>query len=67
MVEDLIGRSRELSHFELGNQLLARNRKGALELCIIFWKGAEPVMLIGVIASNFHRLALRGRADRGSR
>jgi DNA polymerase-3 subunit delta len=69
MVEDLIGRSRELSNFQLGDQLMARNRKGALEtLHRLLEGGAEPLMLIGVIASNFHRLALAKDAlDRGSR
>lgn len=59
MVEDLIGRSRELSNFELGDQLLGRNRKAALEtLHRLLEGGAEPIMLIGLLASNFHRLAL---------
>ena len=59
MVDDLIGRSRELSNFELGDQLLANNRKRALEtLHRLLDDGAEPVMLIGLMASNYHRLAL---------
>ena len=59
MVEDLIGRSRELSNFELGDQLISRNRKAALQtLHRLLEDGAQPVMLIGVLASNFHRLAL---------
>ncbi len=59
MVDSLIGRSRELSNFELGDQLIARNRKRALEtLHRLLEGGAEPVMLIGLIASNYHRLAL---------
>jgi len=59
MVEDLIGRSRELSNFELGDQLLSRNRKAAMEtLHRLLDGGAEPLMLLGVLASNFHRLAL---------
>ena len=68
MVEDLIGRSRELSNFELGDQLVSRNRKAALEtLYCLLEGGAEPVMLIGVLASNFHRLALAKDAlTRGS-
>jgi DNA polymerase III subunit delta len=68
MVEDLIGRSRELSNFELGNQLMSRNRKAALEtLYRLLEGGAEPYMLIGVLASNFHRLALAKDAlERGS-
>jgi DNA polymerase III subunit delta len=59
LVEELIGRSRELSNFELADHLLARNRKRALEtLHRLLDDGAEPVMLVGLIASNYHRLAL---------
>jgi DNA polymerase-3 subunit delta len=59
MVDDLIGRSRELSNFELGDHLLANNRKRALEtLHRLLDDGAEPVMLIGLMASNYHKLAL---------
>ena len=58
-VEELIGRTRELSNFELADQVLAHNRKRALEtLHRLLEGGAEPVMLIGLIASNYHRLAL---------
>jgi DNA polymerase-3 subunit delta len=59
MVDTLVGRSRELSNFELADHLVARNRKRALQtLQRILDDGAEPVMLIGLIASNYHRLAL---------
>ena len=59
MVDALIGRSRELSNFELGDHLLANNRKRALEvLHRLLDDGSEPVMLIGLIAGNYHRLAL---------
>lgn len=59
VVDQLIGRSRELSNFELGDHLLAHNRKRALEtLHRLLDDGAEPVMLIGLIAGNYHRLAL---------
>ena len=59
LVDELIGRSRELSNFELGDHLLAKNRKRALEtLYRLLDDGAEPVMLVGLIASNYHRLAL---------
>jgi DNA polymerase-3 subunit delta len=59
VVDELIGRSRELSNFELGDHLLANNRKRALEtLHRLLDDGAEPVMLIGLIAGNYHRLAL---------
>lgn len=59
LVDELIGRSRELSNFELGDHLIAGNRKRALEtLHRLLEDGAEPVMLIGLIAGNYHRLAL---------
>lgn len=59
MIDNLTGRSRELSNFELTDHLVARNRKRALQtLHRLLNDGAEPVMLIGLIASNYHRLAL---------
>ena len=59
MVESLVGRSRELSNFELTDHLIARNRKRALQtLQRLLDDGVEPVMLIGLIASNYRRLAL---------
>jgi DNA polymerase-3 subunit delta len=58
-VDELIGRSRELSNFELGDHLMTGNRKKALEtLHRLLEDGAEPVMLVGLIAGNYHRLAL---------
>ena len=69
MVDDLIGRSRELSNWDLGDHLIARNRKQALEtLYRLLEGGSQPVMLIGAIAGNYHRLALAKEAlTRGSR
>jgi DNA polymerase-3 subunit delta len=59
VVDALVGRSRVLSNFELSDHLIARNRKRALAtLTRLLEDGAEPVMLIGLIASNYHRLAL---------
>lgn len=59
MVEALVGRSRELSNFELTDHLIARNRKRALEtLRRLLDDGAEPLMLTGLLASSYHRLAL---------
>jgi DNA polymerase-3 subunit delta len=59
MVETLVGRNRELSNFELTDHLIARNRKRALQILYrLLDDGAEPLMLIGLIAGNFHRLAL---------
>ena len=59
LVESLVGRSRELSNFELTDHLIARNRKRALEtLKRLLDDGVEPLMLTGLLASSFHRLAL---------
>jgi DNA polymerase III subunit delta len=59
MVDSLVGRSRELSNFELTDHLITRNRQRALQtLARLLDDGAEPLMLIGLIASNYHRLAL---------
>ena len=59
LVFELIGRSRELSNFELGDHLIARDRKRALEtLHRLIEGGSQPVMLLGAIAGNYHRLAL---------
>lgn len=59
MVDALVSRSRELSNFELTDHLIARNRRRALQILYrLLDDGAEPLMLIGLIAGNFHRLAL---------
>jgi DNA polymerase-3 subunit delta len=74
MVDDLIGHSRELSNFELGDQLIAGDRRRALmTLHHLLEDNVAPVMLIGLIASNYHRLALakelmkQGRRDEADR
>jgi DNA polymerase-3 subunit delta len=59
LVDQLIGRSRELSNFDLGDQLIAGDRKRALEtLHRLLEDDVAPVMLVGLIAGNYHRLAL---------
>jgi DNA polymerase-3 subunit delta len=59
MVDALVGRARELSNFELTDHLIARDRRRALAtLQKLLDDGAEPVMLVGLLASNYHRLAL---------
>lgn len=70
LVDGLIDRSRELSNFDLGDQLLAGDRKRALEtLHRLLEDDVAPVMLLGLIAGNYHRLAMakellaRGRRD----
>ena len=59
LVDKLIDRSRELSNFDLGDQLVAGDRRRALEtLHRLLEDEVQPVMLLGLIASNYHRLAL---------
>ena len=59
LVDQLIGRSRELSNFDLGDHLVAGDRRRALEtLHRLLENDVQPVMLLGLIASNYHRLAL---------
>lgn len=59
LVEQLISNSRELSNFALTDHLIGRNRIKALETVHkLLDDGAEPVMLLGLIASNYHRLAI---------
>ena len=59
MVETLVGHSREHSNFELTDYLISRDRRRALStLGRLLDDGAEPLMLIGLLASNYHRLAL---------
>jgi DNA polymerase III subunit delta len=71
LVEQLVPNSRELSNFELTDYLLAKNRTRALQILHkILDDGTEPLMLLGLIASNFHRLFLakemmRNGVDRG--
>ena len=59
LVDQLIDRSRELSNFDLGDQLVAGDRRRALETLHRLLEDDVPaVMLVGLIASNYHRLAL---------
>lgn len=59
MVDDLVARSRTLSNFELTDHLISRDRRRALQILErLLDDGTEPLMLIGLIASNYHRLAL---------
>jgi DNA polymerase-3 subunit delta len=74
LVDQLIGRSRQLSNFDLGDHLVAGDRRRALEtLHRLLEDDVQPVMLLGLIASNYHRLALakellkRGAKDEVSR
>jgi DNA polymerase-3 subunit delta len=68
MVQALVSRSRELSNFDLTDQLITGEYRRALEtLEHLLDDGAEPLMLIGLIASNFRRLALaKELSERGA-
>lgn len=57
LVDDLVPNSRELSNFELTDYLIGKNRRRALQILQkLLDDGAEPLMLLGLIASNYHRL-----------
>jgi DNA polymerase-3 subunit delta len=59
LVLSLVGRSRELMNFELSDHLIARDRPRALRtLKHLLDDGAQPVMLIGLLASTYRRMAL---------
>lgn len=59
LVEKLVPNSRELSNFDLTDHILNKNRNRSLQvLKKILDDGAEPLMLLGLIANNFHRLFL---------
>lgn len=59
LVESLVPDSRELSNFDLTDHLLANNKTRALQvLKKTLDDGAEPLMLLGLLAYNFRRLLL---------
>ena len=59
LVEALVSRSRELMNWELTDQMIQGNRRRAIQtLEHLLDDGAPPVMLIGLIASNYRRMAL---------
>lgn len=59
LVESLVPNSREISNFDLTDHLLAKNKTRSLQvLKKILDDGAEPLMLLGLLSYNFHRLFL---------
>jgi DNA polymerase III subunit delta len=59
LVDQLTPNSREVSNFDLSDQMLAGNRNGSMKvLQKVLDDGAEPLMLLGLIANNYHRLFL---------
>ena len=59
LVDALGVRSREHMNWELSDHLIARNRRAALRtLRNLLEDGVEPVLLIGLIAGTYRRMAL---------
>ena len=59
LVQTLVGRSREHMNWELSDHIISRNRKGALKtLKDLLDDGVEPLLLIGLIAGTYRRMAL---------
>ncbi len=57
LVESLVPNSRELTNFALTDQLIAKNKSNSLEILKkILDDGAEPLMLLGLIAHNFRKI-----------
>ncbi len=57
LIASLVPNSREISNFDLTDSLLSKNKTRALQILKkILDDGAEPLMLLGLIASNFRRL-----------
>ena len=59
LVDALISRSREHLNWELSDQIVAGNRPGALKTVRdLLGDGVEPVMLVGLLAGTYRRMAL---------
>ena len=59
LVDALSIRSRQHTNYELTDQMFARNGRAAMKtLKDLLDDGVEPLMLIGLIAGNYRRLAL---------
>lgn len=59
LVEQLVSRSREHMNWDLTDSIVTRKRRSALKILREFLDdGVEPVLLTGIIAGTFRRLAL---------
>lgn len=57
LIDSLVPNSRELTNFALSDQLIAKNKTKSLEILKkILDDGAEPLMLLGLIASNLRKI-----------
>ncbi|MBP6002079.1 MAG: DNA polymerase III subunit delta [Pyrinomonadaceae bacterium] len=68
LIDALVPNSRELTNFELTDNLVAGNKKKALMvLKKILDDGAEPLMILGLISYNYRRLLMaKEMMDRGA-
>lgn len=63
LIESLVGNSREISNFALSSYLFSGRRREALKvLKKILDDGGEPLMLLGLLASNLRRLLMAKEA-----
>ena len=59
LVDQLVSRSREHMNWDLTDNIVSRNRRAALKVMREFLDdGEEPVLLTGIIAGTFRRMAL---------
>lgn len=59
LIEALVPNSKELSNFDLTDSLIAKNKSKTFQILYkILDDGAEPLMLLGLIANNFRRISL---------
>jgi DNA polymerase-3 subunit delta len=59
LIESLVPNSRELTNFELTDNLVGKNKKRSLTILRkILDNGAEPLMILGLISYNFRRLLM---------
>ncbi len=59
LIDRLVPNSKELSNFDLTDSLIAKNKSQTFRILKkILDDGAEPLMLLGLIASNFRRISL---------
>lgn len=59
LIDSLVPNSKELSNFDLTDSLIAKNKSKTFQILKkILDDGAEPLMLLGLIANNFRRISL---------
>jgi DNA polymerase-3 subunit delta len=68
LVNQLVSRTREHMNWDLTDNIVSRNRKAALKVLRDFLDdGVEPVLLTGIIAGTFRRLAMaKALLDQGA-